>query len=223
MARKRKKRKLSPARQEYLKQRKRLSSMVSRLRRKGYDISLSDIAGAIPQRVTTAAVRRLASIRTSERALEEATRNKRKKKTPSGGIIITVNDLNRIKRSNFISQFSSYHPQVQEAIHKWVDYIETNYGLDELIAAIDEADYENITLSDYGGYLIPPEDLSLYLHQLTHFVMSGVDSPPLSSILAEIELILNQYEEYASSADIADFGSWRAKKMKKWKKSGRSM
>lgn len=196
--------------------------MVTRLRRKGYIISLSDIAGAIPQRVTTAAVRRLASIRTSERALKEAIRNKRKKKTPSGGIIITVNDLNRIKRFNFISQFSSYHPQVQEAIHKWVNYVETNYGLDELIAAIDEADYENITLSDYGGYLIPPEDLSLYLHQLTHFVMSGVDSPPLSSLLSEIELIINQYEEYASSADIADFGSWRAKKMKKWKKSGRS-
>lgn len=216
MARKRsrKKKKLSIPRQQYLKERKRLSSMVSRLRKKGYKISLRDVVGEIPKRITKKQVRLLQELRSQEQLLALI------KKKPIGGTPIKPKPIPGVPKEptwedviyfNFLGQLDQYHPDVQSAIRKWLDYIIENFGMSELASALDTAEYENIYLSAYGGYIVNPEDLALYLHQLSHFVMGDDSTPDLEEITNEVEQIIFQYSQEVEEAELAEFGSWYAK------------
>lgn len=207
MARKRRKR-VSEVRKQYTAQRRRLSSMVSRLRKQGYEISLADIAGDIPKRVTKKQVRLLSEIRTSKEALQQFKKlkgrdpyKKAKKAIPR---FVVANSV-------FDSKFSKFHVQVQAVINQWKNYILQNYGEQAFLDALADADFEGINLSDYGGYLIPPEDLSLYLHRLTHFVLGEKDSPPLQRIVEKVDDLILQYESYVSTAESLEWGSWHSK------------
>lgn len=213
MAKKRKKRKLSDTRQEYMKQRRRLSSMVSRLRKKGQNITLNDIAGPIPTRITKKAVQNLAKIKTQEQAIKAIKRRDIKAPTPVpiGG---KIPNSDAIALRILFENFSTHHEKVQKAIHKYLKYIIDEVGESELVDALDDLDYEGIYLPDYGGYLIEPSELSKYLQQLTHFI-SYKELDDLKNMLQKVNDIIAQYEEEVSEAEAREWGSWRKGRRRK--------
>lgn len=205
-SKKRKSRKHSANRLLYMKERRRISNMVRRLRQKGNDISIKDIAGDIPKRVTKQAIHRLKQIKSSKQAFEIASKNRviPKIQKPAPQPEIYAEDL---AIQNFRDKFSQYHAEVEAAINKWIDYVLDRYGEEALMEALDAIEYEGVELSSYGGYLIPPGDLELYLHKISHFiVVDGLDD--LSAITEQVTQIISEYDNDLTDYETADWGSW---------------
>lgn len=206
---KRKKKTLSANRQLYMKERKRLTSMVSRLRKQGYEISLKDIAGDIPKRVTKKKIDDLKKIRSSKEIIKSKKLTKKQKpKVQEIPVKEDIPSMDDIIIDNFKQKMSDYHPLVREAVYDWLNYIVDNFGMEELSYALDSAEYESIELATYGGYVVNPEDLSLYLHRLSHFILGNENTPDLLEITQKVEDIIQQYEVELSEVELSEYGSW---------------
>lgn len=214
-----KKRKVSQVRQEYMRERRRLSYTVSSLRKRGYMVDLSDIAGEIPKRVTRKAVEKLKKIRGYKAALSEIQRRsseaikQRSSKSKQASVnapfeIINETDLTIMV---FREKFKDYHVEVSSIVSKWITYVESNFGREELASAIESASEDGIELSSYGGYLIPSDDLALYLQRLSHYVYSS-NGNSLQDLIDYTEEIVGDYAESISDAEAAEWGTWARKK-----------
>lgn len=209
---KRRRKKRTKNQQLYAKQRKRLSSLVTRLRKQGYDVSLSDIAGKIPKRITKKEIERLSKIKRAKDVIKDLGLQK-----------ITFDDVDTpiseedLIIQNFKDQFIDHAKDVQDAVYSWMDYVIREYGFEEFSDALDTAEYEGVNLSSYGGYLVDPGDLALYLHKLSHFIIGGENSPPLEELTNKVESIISNYTAIVDEAELSSFGSWH-KKRPKWAK-----
>lgn len=209
-SRKVKKRRQSANRLLYMKERRRISNMVRRLRSKGYDISIADIAGNIPKRVTKQAIAKLQKIRSSQQALEQAQKKqtiKRIEISPPVEVTTSAPTMEEIAIQNFRDKFENYHSEVYKAINQWIDYVLKHFGEQALIDALDDIAYEGIELSSYGGYLIPPGDLELYLHKISHFIM-GDENSDLQDLTQEVMNIIEAYNSDLTDYETEDWGSW---------------
>lgn len=213
MARKKRRRKKKTVNQQlYAKQRKRLSSLVHRLRKKGYDVNLSDIAGQIPKRITKKEIERLSKIKRAKDVIKDFNLQK----ITFDDVVIPISDEDLIIQ-NFKDQFIDHAREVQDAVYSWMDYVIKEYGFEEFSDALDTAEYEGVNLSSYGGYLVDPGDLALYLHKLSHFIIGGENSPPLEELTNKVESIISNYTSIVDEAELSSFGSWH-KKRPKWAK-----
>lgn len=212
MARKRKKKKSSVNRLQYMKQRKRLSSMVSRLRKQGYDVNLATVAGDIPKRITKQAIQRLSNIRSSKELVKKLKLTKQQ----APQVTTKAPTLNDLIMQNFQDKFSNYHHAVQNVIMQWKDAVIETYGMQAFLDALEDADYEGIELSDYGGYLIPPEDLSLYLNRLTHFILPDKSDTRLDIFTSQVDQIINEYELTLPEYELEEYGSYYSKGSRGW-------
>lgn len=209
---KRRRKKRTKNQQLYAKQRKRLSSLVTRLRKQGYDVSLSDIAGQIPKRITKKEIERLSKIKRAKDVIKDLGLQK----ITFDDVDIPISDEDLIIQ-NFKDQFIDHAKDVQDAVYSWMDYVIREYGFEEFSDALDTADYEGVNLSSYGGYLVDPGDLALYLHKLSHFIIGGENSPPLEELTNKVESIISNYTAIVDEAELSSFGSWH-KKRPKWAK-----
>lgn len=209
---KRRRKKRTKNQQLYAKQRKRLSSLVTRLRKQGYDVSLSDIAGQIPKRITKKEIERLSKIKRAKDVIKDLGLQK----ITFDDVVIPISDEDLIIQ-NFKDQFIDHAKDVQDAVYSWMDYVIREYGFEEFSDALDTAEYEGVNLSSYGGYLIDPGDLALYLHKLSHFIIGGENSPPLEELTNKVESIISNYTAIVDEAELSSFGSWH-KKRPKWAK-----
>lgn len=213
MARKKRRRKKKTVNQQlYAKQRKRLSSLVHRLRKNGYDVNLSDIAGQIPKRITKKEIERLSKIKRAKDVIKDFNLQK----ITFDDVVIPISDEDLIIQ-NFKDQFIDHAREVQDAVYSWMDYVIKEYGFEEFSDALDTAEYEGVNLSSYGGYLVDPGDLALYLHKLSHFIIGGENSPPLEELTNKVESIISNYTAIVDEAELSSFGSWH-KKRPKWAK-----
>lgn len=217
MASKRKRKKASKRtsliRQQYMKERRRVSSMVTRLRRKGYDVSLSDIVGDIPKRVTKKRLEEIQSITSSKVALSsyKETHKAEPPKIEEKVTIMTADDYAILL---FREQFEHHQVEVQAAVSKWINYVIKNFGKRALSEALDDIAYEGISLSDYGGYVIPIEDLALYLQKISHFIV-GDKKGDLFELVNEVERIGQEYGTVIQDYDVEAYGSWHNKKSRR--------
>lgn len=209
---KRRRKKRTKNQQLYAKQRKRLSSLVTRLRKQGYDVSLSDIAGQIPKRITKKEIERLSKIKRAKDVIKDLGLQK----ITFDDVVIPISDEDLIIQ-NFKDQFIDHAKDVQDAVYSWMDYVIREYGFEEFSDALDTAEYEGVNLSSYGGYLVDPGDLALYLHKLSHFIIGGENSPPLEELTNKVESIISNYTAIVDEAELSSFGSWY-KKRPKWAK-----
>lgn len=209
---KRRRKKRTKNQQLYAKQRKRLSSLVNRLRKKGYDVNLSDIAGEIPKRITKKEIERLSKIKRAKDVIKDLGLQK----ITFEDVDIPISDEDLIIQ-NFKDQFVDHAKDVQDAVYSWMDYVIKEYGFEEFSDALDTAEYEGVNLSSYGGYLVDPGDLALYLHKLSHFIIGGENSPPLEELTNKVESIISNYTAIVDEAELSSFGSWN-KKRPKWAK-----
>lgn len=209
---KRRRKKRTKNQQLYAKQRKRLSSLVTRLRKQGYDVSLSDIAGQIPKRITKKEIERLSKIKRAKDVIKDLGLQK----ITFDDVDIPISDEDLIIQ-NFKDQFIDHAKDVQDAVYSWMDYVIREYGFEEFSDALDTAEYEGVNLSSYGGYLVDPGDLALYLHKLSHFIIGGENSPPLEELTNKVESIISNYTAIVDEAELSSFGSWH-KKRPKWAK-----
>lgn len=209
---KRRRKKRTKNQQLYAKQRKRLSSLVTRLRKQGYDVSLSDIAGKIPKRITKKEIERLSKIKRAKDVIKDLGLQK----ITFDDVDIPISDEDLIIQ-NFKDQFIDHAKDVQDAVYSWMDYVIREYGFEEFSDALDTAEYEGVNLSSYGGYLVDPGDLALYLHKLSHFIIGGENSPPLEELTNKVESIISNYTAIVDEAELSSFGSWH-KKRPKWAK-----
>lgn len=209
---KRRRKKRTKNQQLYAKQRKRISSLVTRLRKKGYDVSLSDIAGQIPKRITKKEIERLSKIKRAKDVIKDFDLQK----ITFDEVDIPISDEDLIIQ-NFKDQFIDHARDVQDAVYSWMDYVIKEYGFEEFSDALDTAEYEGVNLSSYGGYLVDPGDLALYLHKLSHFIIGGENSPPLEELTNKVESIISNYTAIVDEAELSSFGSWN-KKRPKWAK-----
>lgn len=209
---KRRRKKRTKNQQLYAKQRKRLSSLVTRLRKQGYDVSLSDIAGQIPKRITKKEIERLSKIKRAKDVIKDLGLQK----ITFDDVDIPISDEDLIIQ-NFKDQFIDHAKDVQDAVYSWMDYVIREYGFEEFSDALDTAEYEGVNLSSYGGYLVDPGDLALYLHKLSHFIIGGENSPPLEELTNKVESIISNYTAIIDEAELSSFGSWH-KKRPKWAK-----
>lgn len=209
---KRRRKKRTKNQQLYAKQRKRLSSLVTRLRKQGYDVSLSDIAGQIPKRITKKEIKRLSKIKRAKDVIKDLGLQK----ITFDDVDIPISDEDLIIQ-NFKDQFIDHAKDVQDAVYSWMDYVIREYGFEEFSDALDTAEYEGVNLSSYGGYLVDPGDLALYLHKLSHFIIGGENSPPLEELTNKVESIISNYTAIIDEAELSSFGSWH-KKRPKWAK-----
>lgn len=209
---KRRRKKRTKNQQLYAKQRKRLSSLVTRLRKQGYDVSLSDIAGQIPKRITKKEIERLSKIKRAKDVIKDLGLQK----ITFDDVDIPISDEDLIIQ-NFKDQFIDHAKDVQDAVYSWMDYVIREYGFEEFSDALDTAEYEGVNLSSYGGYLVDPGDLALYLHKLSHFIIGGENSPPLEELTNKVESIISNYTAIVDEAELSSFGSWY-KKRPKWAK-----
>lgn len=209
---KRRRKKKTINQQLYAKQRKRLSSLVTRLRKQGYDVNLSDIAGQIPKRITKKEIERLSKIKRAKDVIKDLGIQK----ITFEEVDIPISDEDLIIQ-NFKDQFIDHARDVQDAVYSWMDYVIKEYGFEELSDALDTAEYEGVNLSSYGGYLVDPGDLALYLHKLSHFIIGGENSPPLEELTNKVESIISNYTAIVDEAELSSFGSWH-KKRPKWAK-----
>lgn len=209
---KRRRKKRTKNQQLYAKQRKRLSSLVTRLRKQGYDVNLSDIAGKIPKRITKKEIERLSKIKRAKDVIKDLGLQK----ITFDDVDIPISDEDLIIQ-NFKDQFIDHAKDVQDAVYSWMDYVIREYGFEEFSDALDTAEYEGVNLSPYGGYLVDPGDLALYLHKLSHFIIGGENSPPLEELTNKVESIISNYTAIVDEAELSSFGSWH-KKRPKWAK-----
>lgn len=209
---KRRRKKRTKNQQLYAKQRKRLSSLVTRLRKQGYDVNLSDIAGQIPKRITKKEIERLSKIKRAKDVIKDLDLQK----ITFDDVVIPISDEDLIIQ-NFKDQFIDHAKDVQDAVYSWMDYVIREYGFEEFSDALDTAEYEGVNLSSYGGYLVDPGDLALYLHKLSHFIIGGENSPPLEELTNKVESIISNYTAIVDEAELSSFGSWH-KKRPKWAK-----
>lgn len=209
---KRRRKKRTKNQQLYAKQRKRLSSLVTRLRKQGYDVNLSDIAGQIPKRITKKEIERLSKIKRAKDVIKDLGLQK----ITFDDVDIPISDEDLIIQ-NFKDQFIDHAKDVQDAVYSWMDYVIREYGFEEFSDALDTAEYEGVNLSSYGGYLVDPGDLALYLHKLSHFIIGGENSPPLEELTNKVESIISNYTAIVDEAELSSFGSWH-KKRPKWAK-----
>lgn len=209
---KRRRKKRTKNQQLYAKQRKRISSLVTRLRKKGYDVSLSDIAGQIPKRITKKEIERLSKIKRAKDVIKDLGLQK----ITFDEVDIPISDEDLIIQ-NFKDQFIDHARDVQDAVYSWMDYVIKEYGFEEFSDALDTAEYEGVNLSSYGGYLVDPGDLALYLHKLSHFIIGGENSPPLEELTNKVESIISNYTAIVDEAELSSFGSWH-KKRPQWAK-----
>lgn len=209
---KRRRKKRTKNQQLYAKQRKRLSSLVTRLRKQGYDVSLSDIAGQMPKRITKKEIERLSKIKRAKDVIKDLGLQK----ITFDDVVIPISDEDLIIQ-NFKDQFIDHAKDVQDAVYSWMDYVIREYGFEEFSDALDTAEYEGVNLSSYGGYLVDPGDLALYLHKLSHFIIGGENSPPLEELTNKVESIISNYTAIVDEAELSSFGSWY-KKRPKWAK-----
>lgn len=209
---KRRRKKRTKNQQLYSKQRKRLSSLVTRLRKQGYDVNLSDIAGQIPKRITKKEIERLSKIKRAKDVIKDLGLQK----ITFDDVDIPISDEDLIIQ-NFKDQFIDHAKDVQDAVYSWMDYVIREYGFEEFSDALDTAEYEGVNLSSYGGYLVDPGDLALYLHKLSHFIIGGENSPPLEELTNKVESIISNYTAIVDEAELSSFGSWH-KKRPKWAK-----
>lgn len=209
---KRRRKKRTKNQQLYAKQRKRLSSLVTRLRKQGYDVSLSDIAGQMPKRITKKEIERLSKIKRAKDVIKDLGLQK----ITFDDVVIPISDEDLIIQ-NFKDQFIDHAKDVQDAVYSWMDYVIREYGFEEFSGALDTAEYEGVNLSSYGGYLVDPGDLALYLHKLSHFIIGGENSPPLEELTNKVESIISNYTAIVDEAELSSFGSWY-KKRPKWAK-----
>lgn len=209
---KRRRKKRTKNQQLYAKQRKRLSSLVNRLRKKGYDVNLSDVAGEIPKRISKKEIERLSKIKRAKDVIKDLGLQK----ITFEDVDIPISDEDLIIQ-NFKDQFIDHARVVQDAVYSWMDYVIKEYGFEEFSEALDTAEYEGVNLSSYGGYLVDPGDLALYLHKLSHFIIGGENSPPLEELTNKVESIISNYTAIVDEAELSSFGSWH-KKRPKWAK-----
>lgn len=209
---KRRRKKRTKNQQLYAKQRKRLSSLVTRLRKQGYDVNLSDIAGKIPKRITKKEIERLSKIKRAKDVIKDLGLQK----ITFDDVDIPISEEDLIIQ-NFKDQFIDHAKDVQDAVYSWMDYVIREYGFEEFSDALDTAEYEGVNLSSYGGYLVDPGDLALYLHKLSHFIIGGENSPPLEELTNKVESIISNYTAIVDEAELSSFGSWH-KKRPKWAK-----
>lgn len=209
---KRRRKKKTINQQLYAKQRKRLSSLVTRLRKQGYDVSLADIAGKIPKRITKKEIERLSKIKRAKDVIKDFNLQK----FTFDDVDIPISDEDLIIQ-NFKDQFIDHARDVQDAVYTWMDYVIKEYGFEEFSEALDTAEYEGVNLSSYGGYLVDPGDLALYLHKLSHFIIGGENSPPLEELTNKVESIISNYTAIVDEAELSSFGSWFNKRPK-WAK-----
>lgn len=210
---KRRRKKKTINQQLYAKQRKRLSSLVTRLRKQGYDVSLEHIAGKIPKRITKKEIERLSKIRRAKDVIKDFNLQKI---TFDDDVDIPISDEDLIIQ-NFKDQFIDHARDVQDAVYSWMNYVIEEYGFQEFSDALDTAEYEGVNLSSYGGYLVDPGDLALYLHKLSHFIIGNENSPPLEELTNKVESIISNYTAIVDEAELSSFGSWH-KKRPKWAK-----
>lgn len=209
---KRRRKKRTKNQQLYAKQRKRLSSLVTRLRKQGYDVNLSDIAGKIPNRITKKEIERISKIKRAKDVIKDLGLQK----ITFEDVDIPISDEDLIIQ-NFKDQFIDHARDVQDAVYTWMDYVIKEYGFEEFSDALDTAEYEGVNLSSYGGYLVDPGDLALYLHKLSHFIIGGENSPPLEELTNKVESIISNYTAIVDEAELSSFGTWH-KKRPKWAK-----
>lgn len=199
------KKRTTPIRQEYLKERKRVQGLINEIKRRGYNVDSKEILGEIPTRVTQKALEQLTGLETVDDVANEFF-DVLKRSIQEAPQTVTTDNLSgddfypnewEIAYAKFIDQFTDVQDATRDLILSWADYSIETFGEEAFLKAVNDAEADGTIWEKSKGYTV--EATVEYINDIaSRLAKNEAQHKSASEYVKRISTGIDEFETYWS-------------------------